>query len=62
MANVTENVTENVTANETFNVTIVCDDGVSRVVCDEPTLMPPGAVPPVEVTIGNESVPLLNGT
>merc|ERR1719235_2846698 len=49
----TENITENVSAvlpplNETANVSV----NVSA----EPVLLPPGAVEPVEVTIGNETV------
>merc|ERR1719379_806393 len=49
--NATENVTENVTENITANVS-----ELMNATSEEPVLMPPGAVEPVEVTIGNETV------
>merc|ERR1719379_2266825 len=46
--NVTENVTENLTANASMNATANASE--------EDLLMPPGAVEPVDVTIGNMTV------
>merc|ERR1719247_27243 len=60
MLNATENVTENVTENLTENVSVPdlmnASANATANASDEPVLVPPGAVEPVDVTIGNMTV------